>query len=311
MIYTFKPILKPTVWGGSRITEFKHLPAESEPIGESWELSAVPGMESVVAAGPEEGMTLPQLIERHGASLVGSRVWERYGSKFPLLIKFIDAKSDLSVQVHPNDEVASKLHGPGSLGKTEMWYVIDRQPGAKLRAGIVEGTTREDYLAAEGTDRLEGLLAQYDVEPGDVFFLPAGRVHSIGAGCFIAEIQQSSDITYRIYDFGRPRQLHIEEAREAIDFNTLPDYRTAYDPADAAKPIVECEYFTTNHVNTTTPAVIEPAQGSFTVVMMLEGEATVGGIKAPAGTTLLISADNGPVEVIPAASGARYLTAHA
>lgn len=310
MIYKFKPLLKPTVWGGSKLTEFKHLPVASQPMGESWEISAVKGMESVVADGPEAGLTLPQLIERHGEALLGSRVARAYGGTFPLLIKFIDARADLSVQVHPNDATAVKLHGPGSMGKTEMWYVVDATPDATLRAGLVEGSTKEKYLKVEGTKALEDMLALYSVKPGDVFFLPAGRVHSIGAGCFIAEIQQTSDITYRIYDFGRPRQLHIAEAREAIDFDTiLPDYRTAYDPTDPDTPIVDCPYFTTRHCHTTELTTIKPTDGSFTVMMILEGSATVDGIEAPAGTTLLISADHGPATVAPAPSGVRFLTA--
>ena len=312
MIYRFKTILKPTVWGGNRLTEFKHMPAASEPMGESWEISAVEGMESVVADGPEAGLTLPQIIERHGTALLGDRVAATYGGKFPLLIKFIDARSDLSVQVHPDDEAARRLHGPEAMGKTEMWYVVDAAPGATLRAGLTEGSTRQAYLEVEGTAGLENMLSLYNVKPGDVFFLPAGRVHSIGAGCLIAEIQQTSDITYRIYDFGRPRQLHIAEAREAIDFDTiLPDYRTAYDPADPSTPIVECPYFTTRHIHTSEPTVIAPAEGSFTVVMVLEGSATIDGVDAPAGTTLLISADHGPATVTPAGPAVRLLTANA
>ncbi len=310
MIYKFEPLLKPTVWGGSKLTEFKHLPAAGEPMGESWEISAVKGMESVVAEGPEAGLTLPQLIERHGEALLGKRVAEQFGGVFPLLIKFIDARADLSVQVHPDDETAERLHGPGSMGKTEMWYVISAADDATLRAGLVEGSTKEKYLEVEGTAGLEDMLALYRVKPGDVFFLPAGRVHSIGAGCFIAEIQQTSDITYRIYDFGRPRQLHIAEAREAIDFDTiLPDYRTAYDPADAVTPIVSCPYFTTRHCHATEPVAVEPTEGSFTVVMVLEGGATVDGVDAPAGTTLLLSADHGRATVLPGNEGVRFLTA--
>lgn len=312
MIYKFKPLLKPTVWGGNRLTEFKNMPAANEPMGESWEISAVDGMESIVADGPEAGATLPQLIKAHGSALLGERVNRLYGGKFPLLIKFIDAKADLSVQVHPDDETAVRLHGPGSMGKTEMWYVIDAAPDATLRAGLVEGSTREKYQAIEGTKELENMLALYHVKAGDVFFLPAGRVHSIGAGCFIAEIQQTSDITYRIYDFGRPRQLHIAEAREAIDFDTiLPDYRTAYDPTDSVTPIVECPYFTTRHCHTTEIATVNPAEGSFTIVMILEGNAKVDGVDAPAGTTLLISADHGQATVAPAPGGVRFLTANA
>ena len=202
MIYRFKTILKPTVWGGNRLTEFKHMPAASEPMGESWEISAVEGMESVVADGPEAGLTLPQIIERHGTALLGDRVAATYGGKFPLLIKFIDARSDLSVQVHPDDEAARRLHGPEAMGKTEMWYVVDAAPGATLRAGLTEGSTRQAYLEVEGTAGLENMLSLYNVKPGDVFFLPAGRVHSIGAGCFIAEIQQTatSPTAYMISD---------------------------------------------------------------------------------------------------------------
>lgn len=312
MIFTFRTILKPTVWGGDRLAKFKGMPPASEPIGESWEISAVDGMESIVAQGPDAGLTLPRLIERYGERLLGERVQATYGGKFPLLIKFIDARADLSVQVHPDDATAVKLHGPGSMGKTEMWYVIDAAPGATLRAGMIKGTTPADYQSVEGSPELEKLLALYSVKPGDVFFLPAGRVHSIGAGCFIAEIQQTSDITYRIYDFGRPRQLHIQEARQAIDFQTqLDDYRTAYDPTDPVTPIVTCPYFTTRHIHTTELHTIQPTPGSFTIVMVLEGSATIDGVEAPAGTTLLLSADHPAATVAPVPGGVRLLTATA
>ena len=198
----FRPILKTTIWGGDKIIPFKHLDSTQQNVGESWEISDVPGDESVVANGADAGKNLTQMVQEYKGALVGEANYTRFGGKFPLLIKFIDARDDLSIQVHPDDELAMRRHN--SMGKTEMWYVIDNAGGrAHLRSGLSRGITPEQYEQMIADNTICDALADYAVRPGDVFFLPAGRIHSIGAGCFIAEIQQTSNITYRIYDFNR------------------------------------------------------------------------------------------------------------
>ena len=188
----FEPILKQTLWGGDKIIPFKNLNSDLKGVGESWEISGVEGNESVVANGPEKGLTLTDMVKRYREELVGEANYARFGNKFPLLIKFIDAKQDLSIQVHPSDELAKKRHN--SMGKTEMWYVVNADKGAKLRSGFSEEITPKEYKDRVLNNTITDVLQEYEVHPGDVFFLPAGRVHSIGAGSFIAEIQQTSDI---------------------------------------------------------------------------------------------------------------------
>lgn len=248
---TFEPLLKSVLWGGSDIRPFKGLEPTDETIGESWEISHVPGNFSVIANGSLAGKSLDDLMQSVGEQLVGKSVYERFGHRFPLLIKFIDARDNLSIQVHPDDVLAQARHN--SMGKTEMWYVIDAKPGAKLYSGFAKQSGPDDYKQRIANDSFTDLLAEYEVKPGDVFFLPAGRVHAIGAGCFIAEIQQTSDLTYRIYDYnrkdaqGNTRELHTAQAADAIDYTVYPDYRTAYTPEkDKPVPLVDCPYFTTN-----------------------------------------------------------------
>ena len=197
----FEPILKQTLWGGDKIISFKQLNDTRTEVGESWEISAVEGSESIVAEGPDKGMTLTEVLSKYREELLGEANYARFGVKFPLLVKFIDARQDLSIQVHPSDELAKKRHN--SMGKTEMWYVIGADKGAKLRSGFSEQITPKEYKDRVYNNTITEVLQEYDIQPGDVFFLPAGRVHSIGAGAFIAEIQQTSDVTYRIYDFDR------------------------------------------------------------------------------------------------------------
>ena len=227
----FKPILKTLVWGGEKIAPFKGIKTDMHNIGESWELSGVKGNESVVANGPLTGKTITELIGEYKGELVGKTNYEKTGTEFPLLIKFIDARQDLSIQVHPDDELAARRHN-GSKGKTEMWYVVKADKDAHLMSGLKQAITPEEYVARVAGNTITDVLHDYNVSPGDVFFLPAGRIHSIGAGSFIAEIQQTSDITYRIYDFGRlgldgkPRELHTELAKDAIDYSVHEDYRT-------------------------------------------------------------------------------------
>ncbi len=212
--YLFKPILKKIVWGGTDICPFKDLPPTQEKIGESWELSHVDGDYSVVDNGRDKGKTIDELIRDNGKHLLGDNVIKQFGTRFPLLIKFIDARENLSIQVHPDDKLAEKRHH--SFGKTEMWYVIKATPDAALYCGFSQPIDADEYVHRVNNNSIMDVLNRYEVKAGDVFFLPAGRVHAIGAGCFIAEIQQTSNITYRIYDYnrkdanGKERELHTE-----------------------------------------------------------------------------------------------------
>ena len=199
--FTFEPILKKIIWGGSDICPFKGISPVQEGIGESWELSHVEGNYSVVANGELKGQSLDDLIRTYGKQLLGEHVMEQFGTTFPLLIKFIDARDNLSIQVHPDDELAKKRHN--SFGKTEMWYVVKATPDAALYSGFSQQIDAEEYVKRVENNTIMDVLQRYNVHEGDVFFLPAGRVHAIGSGCFIAEIQQTSNITYRIYDYNR------------------------------------------------------------------------------------------------------------
>ena len=276
-IYKFNSILKPVLWGGDKLVRFKHLPATDEPIGESWELSAFPGRESVVTDGEDRGLTLPQLVERYGADLVGEDVYRRYGDSFPLLIKVIDAHRDLSIQVHPDEEMALRRHG--CHGKNEMWYILNADDGAVIRAGFNSTITQDEYdrKLADGT--LLDVVNADSSRPGDVFFIPAGQIHSIGAGNMVVEIQQSSDITYRVWDYNRRdadgnlRQLHVQEAREALDF-TARDCQVHDFPciAEGMKRLVRCPEFEVNRLDFDDGYVLEmPQPHSFVALFCTKG----------------------------------------
>lgn len=278
----FNPILKSAIWGGEKLIPYKGLTTSQTEVGESWELSGVTDNESIVANGELAGKSIPQLIAQYGAALVGERNLARFGNEFPLLIKFIDAKQDLSIQVHPNDELAAKRHN--SKGKTEMWYVVDCDESAHLRSGFSKEVTPQQYVESVEQDTITTILQEYDVKKGDLFFLPAGRIHSIGAGCFIAEIQQTSNITYRIYDFnrtdaaGNPRELHTELAKDAIDYTLLDDYRTHYDNSalDTELEVVECDYFKTSLYSLTKDMSIDYTSiDSFVIYICMEGAAVI------------------------------------
>lgn len=247
----FEDILRPMIWGGEEISRFKQLPEIHAGVGESWEIAQVGDKVSVVSEGVDKGKTITDLIVRDGAKLLGNHVAARYGAQFPLLIKFIDARDNLSIQVHPNDQLAMVRHN--SFGKTEMWYVIDAKPGAGLYSGFSKQITPEEYVERIQNNTITDVLQFHQVKSGDVFFLPAGRIHAICKGIFIAEIQQSSDITYRIYDYdrrdaqGKARELHVEQSIDAVDFNLYDNLRTDYVPSlNEAVNLVECPYFETN-----------------------------------------------------------------
>ena len=322
MLYplTFKPILKSVIWGGSQICPFKGITPTEEGVGESWELSHVDDNFSVVAEGELANKSLDELIKEYGKELVGGKVMERFGSRFPLLIKFIDARDNLSIQVHPDDELAKVRHN--SFGKTEMWYVIKADKGASLYSGFSQQIDKEEYVKRVENNTIMDVLKKYDVSEGDVFFLPAGRVHAIGAGCFIAEIQQTSNITYRIYDYnrkdknGNTRELHTELAKDAIDYTLYPDYRTHYKAhTNATVNLADCKYFTTNLIELDTVMVRDFEElDSFVVYICMEGSATLRDsngyeIRIHQGQTALIPANNKTVAIIPAPK-AKFLEAY-
>lgn len=308
-MWKFEPILKQTLWGGNAILPYKRLPATMERVGESWELSAVRGDESVVAEGPDKGRTVTALLEEHKGALTGAANYRRFGNTFPLLVKFIDARQQLSIQVHPDDRLAMQRHG--KRGKTEMWYVVKAGEGASLYAGFSRPVTPDEYEARVLDGTLTEVLRQYEVREGDVFFLPAGRVHSIGAGCFVAEIQETSDLTYRIFDFnrrdaeGRPRELHTELAKAAIDYTVLPDYRTHYEAEDNQRTeLADCPYFTTNLFRLDRPVAPDyTGLDSFVLYMGIEGEADIKAdgetARLRAGETLLLPATTGRTGILP------------
>ncbi|MCK0132553.1 class I mannose-6-phosphate isomerase [Flavobacteriaceae bacterium F08102] len=247
----FTPILKPKIWGGEKLRTLLHKASEGTDIGESWELSGIKGNTSVVANGPLQGESLTTLIERYTVNLLGQSVYERFGNKFPLLIKFIDAKEALSIQLHPNDTLAKERHN--AFGKTEMWYIVDVEPGGSLVVGFKKPTDRMTYLKHVEDKKLLDLLNVEEVQPGQVYFIPTGRIHAIGAGVLLAEIQQTSDITYRIYDWdrkdahGNERELHTDLALEAIDYGVEKRYDTPYEKIrNKSSEIIDCQYFTTN-----------------------------------------------------------------
>lgn len=307
----FEPILKQTLWGGDKIIPFKHLNETLSNVGESWEVSAVEGSESVVANGPDKGFTLPEMVRKYREELVGESNYARFGNKFPLLIKFIDAKLDLSIQVHPGDELAKKRHN--SFGKNEMWYVIAADKGAKLIPGFSEQITPKEYKERVYNGTFADVLQTCEIQPGDVFYVPAGRVHGIGAGAFVAEIQQTSDITYRIFDYnrkdkdGKTRELHTSQALDAINFTDVQDdFRTAYEREENEPvEIVASPYFTTSVYDMTEEISCDYSElDSFVIFICTEGACTMvdnekNEIQLTAGETVLFPASVEEVTIIP------------
>ena len=307
----FEPFLRTMVWGGEKIAPFKGITTNIPKIGESWEISGYREHQTPVANGKYAGMLLNDLVALKKGELVGEKVYREYGDEFPLLIKFIDARADLSIQVHPDDALARELHGENARGKTEMWYVVGADPGAYLLSGLARPMTPETYVEHIENHTITDVLARHQIAPGDVFFLPAGRIHAIGAGSFIAEIQQTSDLTYRIYDYGRlgldgkPREVHTELAKDAIDYTVYPDYRTHYEPRqNEEQEVVSCKYFTTSIYDLTLPYAKDLSEiDSFLVVMCLTGSGAieVDGEEVPVhqGETVLIPAAADDICFVP------------
>ncbi len=306
-MYKFEPLLKQTIWGGDKIIPFKHLNTQLENVGESWEISGVKNNETIVANGKEKGKSLNELVREQKEVLVGEDNYRRFGDEFPLLIKFIDARQDLSIQVHPTDEIA---HRQGkNRGKTEMWYALEPTPGAQLYNGLKQKITSDQYKEMVENDTITDALARYEVKEGDVFFIPAGRIHAIGAGCFVAEIQQTSDVTYRIYDFkrkdkdGHYRELHTKEAAESINYTVLDNYRTEYEQKkNEGVQVVTCPYFTTAVYDLTEPMTLDYSElDSFVILIGVKGEGKLicqeGEVSFKTGDTILLPASTNEVKV--------------
>ena len=305
----FNPILKSTIWGGNKLASQLQKPSpDEELVGESWEISGVKDNISVVANGDLKGTSLSELIKNHKADLLGEKVYNNFGEEFPLLIKFIDANQDLSIQVHPDDKLAKRRHD--SFGKTEVWYVLDAENEATLISGFNKATNKEEYLDYFNSGRLLELLNREEVQKDDVYFLPAGRVHTIGKGLLIAEIQQTSDITYRIYDFdrkdknGNTRQLHTEEALDAIDFNYYNDYKTYYNKEAEESLLASCKYFIVNRLRLRSETRRNyDSIDSFKILMFLDGSGTIdyigGSISYAKGDTFLIPAVLDKISLMP------------
>ena len=316
----FQPILMCPVWGGEQIAPYKGLEAFDRPIGECWELSGLAGYESIVSEGADCGLTLRELVAREGEKLVGKANYRRFGEEFPLLVKFIDARQDLSIQVHPNDQLARERHA--CSGKSELWYVVRAEEDARLRIGFNRSVTPAEYEQAVEEHRIVELMSEYRIQEGDLFYLPAGRIHTIGAGTMVVEIQQPSNITYRIYDYGRPgtdgkpRELHTELAREAIDYSYLPDYQTHYTPKmDEAVQLARNEHFTVTLFDLSRQQILDLEWlDSFVSVVCTEGEGTLIDDKGRTmtihqGETVLVPAEAKCLHLIPQGEQLKLLTA--
>lgn len=276
----FKPILKEKIWGGQKLTTLLNKKSNLPNVGESWEISDVEGDTSIVINGDLKGKSLKALLELYKDDLIGNKNYEEFGNKFPLLIKFIDAKEDLSIQLHPNDELAAKRHN--SFGKTEMWYVMQADKDSNLIVGFNQKVTPKTYLKHLNEKTLTKILNFDSVNKGDTYFIEVGRVHAIGAGVMLAEIQQTSDITYRVYDWdrvddkGNERDLHNDLAIDAIDFEIKDNFRISYSKEEnQSNKMVSCPYFTTNFIPVNGTIQKQNDKDSFIIYMCIDGEATI------------------------------------
>jgi mannose-6-phosphate isomerase len=298
----FQPILKERLWGGTKLKDVLGKPSDNDITGESWEISTVKGDVSVIANGNLSGTSLQELINENPEGVLGKSVVERFGTDFPILIKFIDAKKDLSIQLHPNDELAKERHD--SFGKTEMWYIMDADEEANLIVGFNKDVSKEEYSKSLQDDSLLDLLNYEPVKEGDTFFINTGKIHAIGAGVLLAEIQQTSDVTYRVFDFNRRdkdgnlRELHTEMALDAIDYKKKDDFKVSYpNKIDAVNTMVDCPYFKTNFLELSEELEQDVTlRDSFSIYMCVGGSVEVqndfGSVNIHKGETTLVPANS-------------------
>ena len=319
--FLFHPNLHTVVWGGHRLQVYKGLQSTDEPIGESWEVSAVPSSTSIISNGSFAGRDIISVISEYPEDILGKAVNEKYHGQLPLLVKFIDAERDLSIQVHPNDEMAQREHG--KMGKSEMWYVIKADEGSHLYAGFKQEITSEEYQQRIADGTIIEVLADHQVKAGDVFYLPAGRIHAICGGILLAEVQQSSDVTYRIYDYnrpgmdGKPRELHTELAAQALDYHVEENYRTEYvDNPNKAIQIIDSPYFDVRVMEISKPFHRDLRKyDSFIISMCIEGDcklcvrSTGDEILLRQGSSTLIPAAIADYDVLPLHHTTRLLDA--
>lgn len=289
----FKPVFHYRIWGGDKLKTVFHKDYKEDSIGESWEISAVPGSETVVEDGVYKGKTINELIAEFKGEFLGEEIYKNYGDEFPLLIKFIDAQQPLSIQVHPNNELAKKRHN--CLGKNEMWYIMPSDNDAKITVGFNKQLTRDSYQEHLENNTLTDVLNEFSVKAGDAFYIPTGRVHAIGAGVVLAEIQQSSDVTYRIYDYDRQdlktglkRELHTDLALDAIDFELHDNYQTEYTrKKNHPNKLIDSPYFKTNFLKVKGNQERDLSQiKSFIIYMCVKGS-----------TVLIYDKENYPIKM--------------
>ncbi len=310
----FAPIFKQVLWGGHRISDFKGLKPVGGPVGESWEISGLEGHESIISVGEFKGTSINALLKLYGKEIMGQRLYSRYGNRFPLLVKFIDAAQDLSIQVHPNDQIASRRHNCN--GKTELWYMLDPKGKAMIYTGFESPISKDDFKSHVENNTLCDVLSRFEPERGDIFYLPAGRIHSIGAGNFLLEIQQTSDITYRVYDYnrtdlnGKKRELHVDLAMEAIDYAVHKEYKYRIDPRQNEEAeINRCSYFIATLIEADKSVTVPVAEkDSFRIIVITKGIGEIddgSGVTTPVrqGETVLIPAITRSVEIIPREGG--------
>ncbi len=322
MLYPLKftPIIKEKIWGGKRLNTVLNKDLQkTDKVGESWEISAVEGSLSIVENGFLQGNDIQELIEIYMGDLVGDKVYDKFGTEFPLLIKFIDANDYLSVQVHPDDLTALKRHN--SYGKTEMWYIVDAEKEAELILGFNKEIDKNEFVNSLKSKTLRDILHYEKVKNGDVYFIPSGRLHGIGAGILLAEIQQTSDVTYRVYDWdrvdsnGKPRDLHIDMAVDVIDYKYHKKYKTEYQQENnKSSKILSCDYFTTNIISINKEIERDyNALDSFVIYMAVDGDTYVEfseneqPVTLKKGETLLLPAVLKQIFIKPVASASKLL----
>ena len=317
----FEPNLQTKLWGGEQLTQWKKLPSHQH-IGESWEVSAVEKAPSIIANGTWAGYALTEVISKMPDAILGKEVAKKYQNQLPLLVKFIDSNDDLSVQVHPGDEMAKRLHN--GMGKTEMWYVLSAEPGACIYAGFHKALSPEEYASRVADGSIMQTLAKHEIHAGDVFYIPSGRIHAIGKGVRLVEVQQSSDITYRIYDYnrldldGQPRELHTELAAQALDYKVYREYRSDYtDKIDTANACIDTEFFTVRVVSIQEPIRRNMVKyDSFAILTCTQGvckvriRSTHDEITLNEGYSCLIPAAIADYDLIPVAGEVKVLESY-
>jgi mannose-6-phosphate isomerase len=303
----FEPILKERLWGGTKLKDILGKAIQNDTTGESWELSTVKGDVSIISNGTLAGKSLQELIDADAEALLGTSVVQRFGKDFPILIKFIDAKQDLSIQLHPNDELAKERHD--SFGKTEMWYIMDADDDANLIVGFNKDVSKKEYSESLENNKLLDILNYEKVKEGDTFFIKTGKIHAIGAGVILAEIQQTSDVTYRVFDFNRKdknsnlRELHTDLALDAIDFENKDDFKVPYPiKMDTINEMVDCKYFKTSFIHLTKDMYQDISQrDSFTIYMCVSGKCSIenefGSVNLQKGETTLVVANSKTVHL--------------